>query len=103
MMFDTDILIWVFRGNAKAARLIDSETDRRISIVTYIELLQGARNQKEMKGIKTFISDLAFEVVPITENTGYRASIYMEEYGLKTAICLAVLPPVENSRKMAGI
>jgi predicted nucleic acid-binding protein len=89
MIFDTDILIWLFRGNEKAARLVDRTEERRISVVTYMELLQGARNRQEVRQIKTFLSYTAFEVLPLSENIGHRASIYMEEYGLKTAMGVA--------------
>ena len=89
MLFDTDVLIWVFRGNAKAAGLIDSTAERRISVVTYLELLQGARDRPETRQIKRFLTDCGFQTIPLTENIGHRACVYMEEYGLKAGICLA--------------
>ena len=88
MLFDTDVLIWVFRGNAKAARLIESAEDRNISVVSYMELLQGARDKEEVRTIKRFLVDFGFGMTPLTENIGYRASIYMEEYGLKAGMCM---------------
>jgi len=89
MLFDTDVLIWLFRGNLKALRVIQSDNDRRISVVTYMELLQGARNQQELKNIKNLLIEFNIGIVPLSENTGYRASIYMEEYVLKTTLYLA--------------
>jgi hypothetical protein len=89
MLLDTDVLIWVFRGKAKAARLVDSIADRHISIITYMELIQGARNRQELKEIKGFLSDYGFELLPLTENIGHRASIYVEEYGLSMAMTAA--------------
>ncbi|MBN2560321.1 MAG: type II toxin-antitoxin system VapC family toxin [Phycisphaerae bacterium] len=82
MIFDTDVLIWVLRGNARAAKAVDASAARSISVVTYMELLQGARNKREIKAIKGFLTDLRFQTLPLTENVGHRASIYMEEYGL---------------------
>ena len=48
MIFDTDVMIWAFRGNGKALDAIDEATTRSISSVTYMELLQGVRNKAEM-------------------------------------------------------
>ena len=89
MLLDTDILIWVFRGKAKAAELVDSIAERYISVITYMELIQGVRNRQELKEIKSFLSTYGFEMLPLTENIGHRASIYLEEYGLRMALSTA--------------
>jgi len=84
MIFDTDILIWVQRGNEKAAKLIEKDTDKYLSIQSYMELLQGARNKTRHKYVKDFISEFEFSVLPFTENIGHRALIYVEEYALSS-------------------
>lgn len=89
MLFDTDVLIWFLRGNAKAARAIDAADRRSISIVTYMELLQGARDKRETHHIRSFLNDFGFTTVPLSGNTGHRASIYIEEYALASAIGVA--------------
>jgi len=89
MIFDTDVLIWIFRGNTKAARALDHTDERAVSVVTYMELLQGARDKREVKAIKSFLVDMGFSVLPLSENIGHRASIYMEEYNLSTSISMA--------------
>ena len=89
MLFDTDVLIWVLRGNAKAARAVDRAAARAVSVVTYMELLQGARDKAEVRAVKAFLADLAFAMLPVTDNIGHRASIYMEEYGLSVGMGLA--------------
>ena len=80
MLFDTDVLIWALRGHRRAAVAIDSAESREVSVVNYMELLQGARDKRESKTIKSFLSDFAFRMLPLTENIGHRAAIYMEEY-----------------------
>jgi predicted nucleic acid-binding protein len=89
MLFDTDILIWYLRENPKAAKTIQDTVDKQISTVVYMELLQGARDKREIKIIRTFLKDAGFETLPLTENIGHRASVYMEEYCLKTGMCMA--------------
>jgi len=89
MLFDTDVLIWVLRGNAKAARAVDGADTRAICVVTYMELLQGARDKTEVRAIKSFLADMQFALLPLTENIGHRASIYMEEYGLSVSMSMA--------------
>lgn len=89
MLFDTDVLIWVLCGNANAARAIDAAERRDISVVTYMELLQGARDKREVKAIKSFLVDMQFRLLPLTENVGHRASIYLEEYGLSASMSMA--------------
>lgn len=86
MIFDTDILIWVQRGNKKAAALIDSFNDRYISIYTYLELLQGATDKNQHRHIKSFLKDFMFHLLPLTENIGHRSAVYIEEYSLSSGL-----------------
>lgn len=67
MIFDTDVLIWVFRGHEGAAQLVEGTDDRRISMVTYAEFIQGVRNRQELKKIKNLLNDFAFQTLPLTE------------------------------------
>lgn len=89
MLFDTDILIWALRGNPKAADVIDGCEERFISAVTYMELIQGARNKIEQKSIKDFLAALGFRTIPVDENISLRATIFMEEYCLKSGMGIA--------------
>jgi len=89
MIVDTDVLIWVLRGNLKAARAVDAVAGRAVSVVNYMELLQGCRDKGEIRTIKSFLADLGFRMLPLTENIGHRALIYMEEYGLPAGLSLA--------------
>jgi len=82
MLFDTDIFIWVQRGNAKAARLINRSTQRFLSVFSYMELLQSARDGEQHRRTHDFLSKFGFVVLPLTQNIGHRALIYVEEYAL---------------------
>ena len=82
MIYDTDMFIWVQRGNAKAARLMERDEDRLLSVQTYMELLQGAKNRAPHGNAKQFLRDFGFHTLPLTENVGHRAAIYIEEYSL---------------------
>lgn len=84
MIYDTDILIWIQRGNKKAATLIEKDEDKYLSIQSYMELLQGAKNKTHHKYIKSFICEFVFSILPFTENIGHRALIYVEEYALSS-------------------
>ncbi len=86
MIFDTDIFIWVERGHKKAADLLEKSSVRKISIQTFMELLQGARNKVEQKNIRDFIKQCNISVLPFTENIGHRAAIYIEEYAMSTGM-----------------
>lgn len=89
MLFDTDVLICYLRGDVKAAKLLQNTESKCLSVIVYMELLQGVRDKAEIKAIRSFLKEAAFEIVPLTENIGHRASVYMEEYCLKAGICMA--------------
>ena len=89
MVYDTDVLIWIFRGSEKAARLIDQDSDRSLSVISFMELLPGAADKRESRLIRDFLKKSAVTVLPLTENIGHRASIYMEEFGLSSGLRVA--------------
>ena len=93
MLFDTDVMIWAFRGNAKALSAIDEAQSRCISSITYMELLQGVRNKHEMREMKKFLSQLGFVTISTNENISARAMTIMEETALKSdlGVCDALI------------
>jgi predicted nucleic acid-binding protein len=82
VLFDTDLFIWVQRGNIAAARLMEKEEQRFLSLHTYLELLQCAENKQQHEYTKMFLKDFGFQALPLTENIGHRAAVYIEEYSL---------------------
>lgn len=105
MLFDTDILIWIQRGNEKAANLVENENSRYISIQTYMELFQCARSKKEHQIVRKFLQEMDFIVLPLTENIGHRAAVYIEEYtlssGLRSGDAIIAATSMENNLLLA--
>lgn len=104
MIFDTDVLIWALRGSDEAIRIIEADSDRAVSVVSYLELFQGARDKKDLAGVRRFLLD--FETLPLSEDIGNRAAIYMAEYTLKAGLQLAdaliAATAVENQRTLCS-
>jgi predicted nucleic acid-binding protein len=86
VLFDTDILIWFQKRNAKAAQCIDAAQRRCISVLTYMELLQCPQSKEQQRLAKDFLAEFNFTILPMTENIGHRASIYIEDYSLATGM-----------------
>lgn len=86
MIFDTDIIVWTLRGNRKAGRLIDQTDIRCLSVVSYLELVQGAHDRAELRDIKDVLEKHGLKIIPLTENIGHRAAMYMEEYALQAGL-----------------
>lgn len=47
-----------------------------------MEFLQGSKDKRQLQLNQNFFRDLDFETLPLTENIGHRASIYVEQYAL---------------------
>jgi predicted nucleic acid-binding protein len=105
MIFDTDVLVWLFRGDTGAARLVQSQTEREISIVSLMELFQGARSRAESRQIRSFLVEYEFVVVPIDEAVSYRAAALVEEHapaaGLQVADALIAATALERGELLA--
>ena len=101
MIFDTDVFIWIERGNRKAARLVEKEDERFISVQTYLELLQCAANRTQHECTKQFLKDFGFRTLPLSDNIGHRATVYIEEYslsnGLRAGDALIAATATENN------
>lgn len=62
MIFDTDIFIWVQRGNEKAAAHMEKSKIRCLSIQTYMELIQVAKSKTQHNYVKDFITSYGFVI-----------------------------------------
>lgn len=89
MIIDTDVLIWHLRGNEKAKDLIYKSLPFSISVVTYIELIQGMRDKKEMNKLIKQLTKWNVEIIQISNDISTRAMIYVEQYRHSGAMELA--------------
>lgn len=89
MLVDTDVLIWSFRGNEKAADFLDAEIGFSISAVSYMELLQGAKNRQEMQLIRRTLRYWKTTIESIDLEISNRAMFLVEEYALSHSMALA--------------
>ncbi len=89
MLVDTDVLIWSFRGNDKAADLLDNNPRFAISAVTYMELIQGARDRHEMQLIRKTLRYWGVRIEAIDPGISSRAMYLVEEFALSHSMALA--------------
>ena len=80
MIIDTDVLIWHLRGNEKARDVIHENLPFEISVVTYVELIQGMRSKGEMNSLMRQLSKWNVKIIQISENISTRAMIFVEEH-----------------------
>lgn len=86
MLFDTDMFIWVQRGHERALKWMERADSRFIALQSYLELLQSAQNKQQHRITKSFLKDFHFQTLPLTENIGHRAAVYIEEYALSSGL-----------------
>jgi predicted nucleic acid-binding protein len=86
MILDTDVLIWLLRHNVNAVSFVASIQQREISQATWLEVVEGVLNKRELAAAKAMLVDLAIRVLPLTESIGRRAGMLMEEHALKDGL-----------------
>lgn len=89
MLIDTDVLIWYMRGNEKAYKRIEKESNFFISVVTYIELVQGMRNKTELIYFRKSLHEWNAKVLYVSENISSKAMFYVEQHYLSHSLQLS--------------
>ncbi len=89
MIIDTDVMIWELRGNPKAREVVNSNIPFSISVVTYIEIVQGMRDKKELNSFVKQLAQWKVAIAQINSDISTRAMIYVEQYFLSHAMVLA--------------
>ncbi len=89
VLVDTDILIWYLRGNEKAYKTIETLESFSISVVTYMELVQGMRNKKELQSLRRALHAWNCQILYITEEISIKAMFAVEQHFLSHSLQLA--------------
>jgi predicted nucleic acid-binding protein len=89
MLIDTDVLIWYMKGNKKAWKLVYGQQGFSISVVTYIELVQGLRNKEEWTELQKAIRSWQVTVLHLDERISSKAQFYIDSYFLSHSLRLA--------------
>jgi predicted nucleic acid-binding protein len=89
MLVDSDVIIWYMRGSAKALRAIAGLDDFSMSIVTYIELVQGLRSKAELNALRNFLQDRSVALLPITESISSNAMFLVEQHHFSHSLGLS--------------
>jgi hypothetical protein len=89
MLIDTDVLIWYMKGNEKAYNAIENSENFFISVVTYMELVQGMRNIIELNTLRKALNDWNAKILYISEEISVKAMFFVEQHYLSHSIQLA--------------
>ena len=87
-LVDSDVIIWNWRGRESAAIVLAAEPFA-ISAVTYMELVQGMRNARELKRLQSDLKLWQARILPITEVISKRAATLVETHYLSHHLQLA--------------
>jgi predicted nucleic acid-binding protein len=77
------------RGNEKAYEIIENFNSFFISVVTYIELVQGMRNKKELNNLRKALHGWNAQILYISEEVSAKAMFNIEHHFLSHSIQLA--------------
>jgi predicted nucleic acid-binding protein len=84
MIFDSDIAIWMLRGDSSALEFARAcpPDQRTLSVISHLELLQGCRDQREQQALEELLSNWFGEIAPLDAGISRRAVSLIREFGL---------------------
>ncbi len=89
MILDTDVLIWYMKGNEKAYKAVENTKIFFLSVVTYMELVQGMRNKKELNELRKALHFWNSKILYISEEISIKAMFFVEQHYLSHSVQLA--------------
>ena len=89
MVIDTDVIIWYMKGNEKAYKALENSKNFFISVITYMELVQGMRNKKELNNLRRALYVWDSKILYISEEISVKAMFFVEQHFLSHSIQLS--------------
>jgi predicted nucleic acid-binding protein len=89
LIIDTDVIIWYLRGNEKAKELLYKNIPFKMSVITYMEIVQGMKDKKELLVFQKHIRKWDVEIVQIYTEISSRAMFFVEDYFLSHSMELS--------------
>ena len=89
MIIDTDVFIWYMRGNKKAFHFIENTHSFFISVITYMELVQGMRNKNELNELRKALRLWNAKILYVTEDISTKAMFFIERHYLSHSLEIA--------------
>jgi len=89
VIIDTDVLIWYMKGNQKAYMVVENSKNFFISVVTYMELVQGMRNKNELNHLRRALHGWETKILYISEEISVKAMFLVEQHYLSHSLQLA--------------
>ncbi len=89
MIIDTDVIIWYMNGNKKAFNTLKKYQGFSISVISYMELVQGMRNKNELIVLRKALKLWGTQIHYVTEEISSRAMFYVEQHYLSHSMQLA--------------
>ena len=89
MLIDTDVLIWYMKGNSQAFNIIENLPGFYMSVISYMELVQGMRNKNEFTELRKALRSWNTKILFVSEEISAKAMFYVEKHYLSHSLEIA--------------
>jgi len=86
VIIDTDVLIWYLRGNINAKKALAANTPFKISLINYLELIQGLKDKNELKTLQKQLKKWSTKIIQINESISTYSMFLVENYYLSHSL-----------------
>jgi predicted nucleic acid-binding protein len=89
MLIDSDVLIWYIRGNKNAQNVVKNNIPFKISVINYMEIIQGMKDKRELKSLQKYLKKWSVNTIQISESISTRVMFLVEDYFLSHSLELS--------------